>query len=226
MGKAYIRPFAVTKPLNLQPPNWHDWLRSWPPIRCMRTFITISLLKAPPRPHAYVKYIDFVTFFFWYFCFLWRFFSRNRVAVEPSVAQTCMMAQTTRFHARRCLLGVSLMYACINHTSMAVRNVVRAMPAFNGNTDFRLSVSQQFVFASINYVVTLNIYQKFHADMSSRLRGAHRWNITSGVTLVWKVGGTKILVGFLAVFILPPAALGGKTDLVGGWGQGGPGERP
>jgi hypothetical protein len=26
------------------------------------------------------------------------------------------------------------------------------------------------------------------------------------------------------VFILPPAALGGGTDLVGGWGRGGPGE--
>jgi hypothetical protein len=40
-------------------------------------------------------------------------FSRNRVAAERSVAQTCMMAQTTRFDARRCLFGVSLMYACI-----------------------------------------------------------------------------------------------------------------
>jgi hypothetical protein len=61
-------------------------------------------------PHAYVKYNDFVTFFllkFYYFFFV--FFSRNRVTAERSVAQKCMIAQTTWFGARTCLFGVSLM---------------------------------------------------------------------------------------------------------------------
>jgi hypothetical protein len=58
------------------------------------------------RPHAYVKYNDFVTFYLLIvFYFFLYFFSRNRVAVERSVAQTCMMAQTTRFGTRTCLFG-------------------------------------------------------------------------------------------------------------------------
>jgi hypothetical protein len=71
-----------------------------------------------------------------------------------------------------------------NHMSTAVRNVVRAISAFNGKhwfstlrnpaTPFAIT----FLFASIDNVVTLNTYQKFHTDTSSRLRGAHRWNIT------------------------------------------------
>jgi hypothetical protein len=35
--------------------------------------------------------------------FIFVFFSRNRVTAERSVAQTCIMAQTTRFDARTCL---------------------------------------------------------------------------------------------------------------------------
>jgi hypothetical protein len=66
-------------------------------------------------PHAYVKYNDFVTFFILILFYLVFFvlFSRNRVTAERSVAQKCMMAQTTWFGARTCLFGVSLMYACI-----------------------------------------------------------------------------------------------------------------
>jgi hypothetical protein len=52
---------------------------------------------------------SFDSFFYSFF----KIFFRNRVAAERSVAQTCIMAQTTRFDARRCLFGVSLMYACI-----------------------------------------------------------------------------------------------------------------
>jgi hypothetical protein len=50
------------------------------------------------------------------------FFSRNRVTAERSVAQTCMMAQTTRFDARTCLFGVSLMYACIEGSRIPKKN--------------------------------------------------------------------------------------------------------
>jgi hypothetical protein len=46
---------------------------------------------------------DFVTFLSFDIFFLFLvFFSRNRVTAERSVAQTCMMAQTTRFDARTC----------------------------------------------------------------------------------------------------------------------------
>jgi hypothetical protein len=74
----------------------------------MQTSIAIGWIRAP---QAYVKYNDFVTFFI--LIFFICIFSRNRVTAERSVAQTCMMAQTTRFDASTCLLGVSLMYACI-----------------------------------------------------------------------------------------------------------------
>jgi hypothetical protein len=55
-----------------------------------------------------VTFFLLVFFYFLYFVF----FSRNRVTAERSVAQTCVMAQTTRFDVRTCLFGVSLMYAC------------------------------------------------------------------------------------------------------------------
>jgi hypothetical protein len=58
-----------------------------------------------------VKYNDFVTFIL--VVFKKNIFSRNRVVVEPNVAQTCMMVQRTRFNAGKDLFGVSLMCACI-----------------------------------------------------------------------------------------------------------------
>jgi hypothetical protein len=42
-----------------------------------------------------------------------KFFSPNLVTAERSVAQICVMAQPTRFDARTCLFGASLMNACI-----------------------------------------------------------------------------------------------------------------
>jgi hypothetical protein len=60
MGKAYIRPFAETKPLNLQPQKfaWLITLVTWTDVQ---TSIAIGWIKAPPR---IVKYNDFVTFSF------------------------------------------------------------------------------------------------------------------------------------------------------------------
>jgi hypothetical protein len=56
-----------------------------------------------------MTFLLFIGFLLLFFVFL----SRNRVAAERSFAKKCMMAQTTRFDARTCLLEVSLMYACI-----------------------------------------------------------------------------------------------------------------
>jgi hypothetical protein len=111
MGKAYIRSFAQTKPLTLQPQKYTR-LITLVTKTDVQTSIAIGWIRAP---HAYVKCNDFVTFFLLivFFCIFFGIFSGNRVAAERSVAQTCMMAQTTRFDPRRCLFGVSLMYVCI-----------------------------------------------------------------------------------------------------------------
>ncbi len=59
--------------------------------------------------------------------------------------------------------------------STAVRNVVRAIPAFNGKHRFlalripATPFATTLVFASLKYLVIPNTYQKFHADTSSRL---------------------------------------------------------
>jgi hypothetical protein len=69
------------------------------------------------------------------------------------------------------------------HMSTAGRNVVRAIPPFNGKhwystlrvpeTPFAIT----FVLFLINDVINFNTYQKFDDDASSRLQGAHWWNV-------------------------------------------------
>jgi hypothetical protein len=68
----------------------------------VQTFFAVGLMRVP---QVFMKYNDFMTFSF-------DIFSRNRVPVEPSVAQTRMMAQKAWFDADRCLLAVSLMCVC------------------------------------------------------------------------------------------------------------------
>jgi hypothetical protein len=41
-----------------------------------------------------------------------------------------------------------------------------------------------------------------------------------------KSGGDKNFVLLFGSVYSTPRSVGGETDLVGGWGQGGPGERP
>jgi hypothetical protein len=56
-----------------------------------------GIIDAPTHTSKY----DSVDFF--------NFFSRNRPPAELIVAQTCAVAQTTRFDTGVCLFGVSLM---------------------------------------------------------------------------------------------------------------------
>jgi hypothetical protein len=109
--KPIFDPSQKPNPLSYNHTNLHDWLRWWPKPMCKLPLQSVG----QGRPHAYVKYNDFVTSFDIFFLY---FFSRNRVTSERSVAQKCMMAQTTRFDARTCLFGVSLMYACIKGSTI------------------------------------------------------------------------------------------------------------
>jgi hypothetical protein len=110
MGKAYMRPFAKAKPLNLQPQKFTR-LITLVTLTDVQTSILIGWIKAPPRIREIQRLFDFFLLIF--FSIFFVFFSRNRVTAERSVAQTCMMAQTTWFGARTCLFGVSLISACI-----------------------------------------------------------------------------------------------------------------
>ena len=106
MEKAYIWPFAQTTPLNLSTPNLAQFITLAASTNG-QTFIAIVSVGAPPRTRDIYSLLWLFIFFYFFCAFL--FFSRNRVPAEPSVAKTCMMAQTTQRDARMCLLGVRIL---------------------------------------------------------------------------------------------------------------------
>jgi hypothetical protein len=91
MGKAEVQSFAVTKPLITSTTKIGKIDEVGDLNRC-ENFHCNRLDKDAPR---IMKYNDFMFFFHNFFVFF-VYFSGNREAVEPRVAQTCMMAQTTR----------------------------------------------------------------------------------------------------------------------------------
>jgi hypothetical protein len=106
-----MRPFAETKPLNLQPPKLvrlHDYVGDLK--NCANFHCNICWIRAPPRICEIYRLCDSSFYIVLYniACFWQTYFSGNRVAVEPRVALTRMLTQTTRLDASRCLFGVSI----------------------------------------------------------------------------------------------------------------------
>jgi hypothetical protein len=118
-------------------------------------------------PHAYVKYNDFVTFFF---RFKNKQFSRSHVQVEPSVASTCMMPQTMRFDAKRCLFGVSLMCACIKGSGIHKKpKNVRFCGNFKPKRKSLITFERKEIDKNFNRPLTVNWGRRINGDVTSGL---------------------------------------------------------